>query len=272
MQSKNRTSRSDELRKLRFPQKLWIMVNDGNGIAEWSRNGTAICVDIDALDAYLLGDESIFRTRNHCSFERQMLLYGFQRIGGHTLISGRASFATMEPDEMEFRHESFKRDRSYLVDSIRKRLLTNDRNIKILQMPNTARKLRCRPNSDPCRRISPKALAKCQLEYARIRLRTVLRERCVRAMLSLKLDRCVRTNDWSIELEADVFENAMDSVSGLEQREVAGYYGQGVTPDQIKTFFGEYLPTYSNDEGLSRFNQINCASAIVGVFFLIKFF
>lgn len=81
----------------------------------------------------------------------------------------------------------------------------------------------------------------------------MLRERSVRAMLSLKLDRCVQTNNWSIELEADVFENAVDSVSGFEQREVAGFYGQGVTSDQIKSFFGEYLPTYSNDEGISRY-------------------
>lgn len=104
MQSRHNatTSRSAEMQKLRFPQKLWIIVNDSNGIAEWSRNGAAICLDIDALDAYLLSDDSIFRTRNHCSFERQMLLYGFQRLGGHTLISGRASFATMEPDEMVY--------------------------------------------------------------------------------------------------------------------------------------------------------------------------
>lgn len=94
------SSRSTEMIKLRFPQKLWIIVNDSNGIAEWSRNGTAVSIDIDALDAYLLSEDSIFRTRNHCSFERQMLLYGFQRLGGHTLASGRASFATMEPDEM----------------------------------------------------------------------------------------------------------------------------------------------------------------------------
>lgn len=71
-------------------------------------------------------------------------------------------------------------------------------------------------------------------------------------MLSLKLDRCVRTNNWSIELKEEVFENAADSVSGFEQREVAGFYGHDVTSEQIKSFFGEYLPTYSNDEGLSR--------------------
>lgn len=100
MQSRTVSSRSNEMLKLRFPQKLWILVNDNSGIAEWSRNGTAMSIDIDALDAYLISSDSIFRTRNHCSFERQMLLYGFQRLGGHTLVSGRASFATMEPDEM----------------------------------------------------------------------------------------------------------------------------------------------------------------------------
>lgn len=94
------STRSAEMLKLRFPQKLWAIVNDSNGIVEWSRNGTAICIDIDALDIYLMGDDSIFRTKNHCTFERQILLYGFQRLGGHTLVSGRASFATMEPDEM----------------------------------------------------------------------------------------------------------------------------------------------------------------------------
>lgn len=100
MQSNLITSRSAEMLKLRLPQKLWIIVNDSNGIAEWSRNGTAFCIDVDALDAYLMSEDSIFRTRNHCSFERQIFLYGFQRLGGHTLQSGRASFATMEPDEM----------------------------------------------------------------------------------------------------------------------------------------------------------------------------
>lgn len=100
MESDFRTSRSAEMLKLRFPQKLWIIVNDSSGIAEWSRNGSAICIDVDALDEYLLGEDSIFRTQNHCTFERQMLLYGFQKLGCHTLTSKRASLAAMEPDEM----------------------------------------------------------------------------------------------------------------------------------------------------------------------------
>lgn len=120
-------------------------------------------------------------------------------------------------------------------------------------MPLTAIEKRRKPNSDPCKRLNGnKLLGDSKIVFARQRLRTILRERSVRDMLSLKLDQCVRTNNWAIELEADVFENAVDSVSGFEQQEVAGFYGQGVTVDQIKSFFGEYLPTYSNDEGLTR--------------------
>lgn len=148
-----------------------------------------------------------------------------------------------------------------MIDSIRKRLISNDRNFKILRMPKTVMRQRLRPHSDPCRRLLASAgsgktpLTREQLNYARLRLRTILRERSVRAMLSLKLDKCVRTNNWSIELDADVFENAVDSVSGFEQRDVAGYYGQSVTSEQIKSFFGEYLPTYSNEDGIPRYME-----------------
>lgn len=120
-------------------------------------------------------------------------------------------------------------------------------------MPKSIIEKRRQANSDPCRRLNNDILlTRKPLNCARLRLRTLLRERSVRSMLSQKLDRCVRTNNWSIDLEADVFENAVDSVSGFEQREVAGFYGHDVTFEQIKSFFGEYLPTYSNDEGDSR--------------------
>lgn len=128
----------------------------------------------------------------------------------------------------------------------------------MLKMPETVIQKRQNANCDPCKRVYKTSLrTKNQLNCARLRLRTILRERSVRSMLSLKLDKCVRTNNWSIELEAEVFENAVDSVTGFEQREVAGFYGHGVTTDQIKSFFGEYLPTYSNDEGVSRYKTIH---------------
>lgn len=318
---------------LRFPQKLWLLVNRSlagtashtqdvnehedddadassppipqpppDDICEWSRNGTAIRVRLDRLDAYLDGGRcSIFRTRLPCLWLRQLCAYGFQRIGGggtgdsnnrQPLHGSRASLlqllhagAAVGPGERppldvdvhEYRHDAFRRDRPHLIDSIRlQRRRHEDTNRQpadadgaAAQHSRTQRRQLCklirlrrqqRTAADPCQRLAGRnhhgrAHARSGLSApmcaARQRLRTVLRARSLRRMLNEKLERCARTGDWSIELASDVFDSAADAVSGFEQREVAGYYGDGVEVAAVKAFFGEFLPTYANDEGAS---------------------
>lgn len=313
-----------QLRTLSFPQKLWLLmnrkyrtssdnnnnpsatttsssncseittnplVNLTNNVCKWSRNGTAIRVRIDRLDEFLAtaGARSLFRCRRSGQWLRQLVAYGFQRIGDSgnnasgsisranllamaSAVAGSgqaASTPNLDMEVHEYRHESFRRDQPQRIDAIKwqQPLSSNpssanaDQQQRVaVQMLRRPRLLRRRRRSagwpDPCTRILRSSAATTattvaagsttpRLCVARLRLRTVLRMVAVRSMLHAKLEHCARTDDWSMELQADVYENAADSVSAFERRDVAGFYGRNVSVAAVRTFFGEYLPTYA---------------------------
>ncbi|KAL1124238.1 hypothetical protein AAG570_002008 [Ranatra chinensis] len=67
--------------KIKFPKKLWDLVNSGRTRAvKWGQDGASLVVDYDQLTDYLRSPNSIFMTKKVSSFTRQLNIYGFKKV------------------------------------------------------------------------------------------------------------------------------------------------------------------------------------------------
>lgn len=105
------------LQSMRFPQKLWQIVNEcKTGAIRWSASGDTILVDYKRFQAeYLDARRPIFKTSNITSFIRQLNLYGFRKITCH----GRdPACNSCNPYVHEFLHDNFRVDRVDLLSKV----------------------------------------------------------------------------------------------------------------------------------------------------------
>lgn len=221
---------------IRFPQKLWILINKSNGLIEWGRNGKTILIDTDAMDEYLASDQSIFRTKNITSLNRQLNIYGFCRISKAQIKVDYGMVS--QPDIEEYRNEFFKRDCPELLPQIKRIQVVEHKMMKHREA--FRRRRQC---TDPCLELLPQM---SRLQKCRLRLRQLLATKKMQFCLNQKLATINSQNSNVIELPNDAYENVFDSLSSFEQKSVAGYYGI-VSEQMVQTFFEDYLPTYSLD-------------------------
>ncbi|XP_076245438.1 heat shock factor protein 2 [Calliopsis andreniformis] len=102
---------------LRFPQKLWRIVNEcKSGAIRWSLTGNTILLDYKKFqEQYLDAGNSIFKTKNITSFIRQLNLYGFRKVTSHNRDPICNSH---NPDVHEFLHENFRTGRPDLLSMV----------------------------------------------------------------------------------------------------------------------------------------------------------
>ncbi|XP_017891125.1 heat shock factor protein 5-like [Ceratina calcarata] len=102
---------------LRFPQKLWRIVNEcKSGAIRWSLHGNTILLDYKKFqEQYLHAGNSIFKTKNITSFIRQLNLYGFRKVTSHNRDPICNSH---NPDVHEFLHENFRTGRPDLLSRV----------------------------------------------------------------------------------------------------------------------------------------------------------
>ncbi|XP_076280931.1 LOW QUALITY PROTEIN: uncharacterized protein LOC143209334 [Lasioglossum baleicum] len=102
---------------LRFPQKLWRIVNEcETGAIRWSFNGNTILLDYKKFqEQYLDACNSIFKTKNITSFIRQLNLYGFRKVTSHNRDPICNAY---NPDVHEFLHENFRVSRPDLLSRV----------------------------------------------------------------------------------------------------------------------------------------------------------
>ncbi|CAD1479579.1 unnamed protein product [Heterotrigona itama] len=102
---------------LRFPQKLWRIVNEcRSGAIRWSLNGNTILLDYKKFqEQYLDAGNSIFKTKNITSFIRQLNLYGFRKVTSH---NRDPICNSQNPDVHEFLHENFRTGRPDLLSRV----------------------------------------------------------------------------------------------------------------------------------------------------------
>ncbi|XP_033228270.1 heat shock transcription factor, Y-linked-like isoform X2 [Belonocnema kinseyi] len=105
------------IQTMKFPQKLWKIVNDcESGAILWSCNGRSILLEYTLFqDEYLTPKTSIFKTTNITSFIRQLNLYGFRKVTSHHRDPVCNS---QNPDMHEFLHENFRSDRPDLLPKV----------------------------------------------------------------------------------------------------------------------------------------------------------
>ncbi|XP_058807529.1 heat shock transcription factor, X-linked member 4-like [Phymastichus coffea] len=167
---------------LRFPQKLWRIVNEcKSGAIKWGINGISILINYTLFgQEYLQPDNSIFKTTNIASFIRQLNLYGFRKVSLHS----RELVNTDNHDLHEFLHEHFRAGRLDLLSRVCrktgvKKSLMRMKPITDLQPRNSEANYRllCRANGlhgmtklQKCQIALSKALEQATKQYHREKL------------------------------------------------------------------------------------------------------
>ncbi|KMR04776.1 heat shock transcription [Lasius niger] len=105
------------LQSMRFPQKLWRIVNEcQTGAIRWSVNGDTVLLDYKRFQTeYLDARRPIFKTSNITSFIRQLNLYGFRKVTSHSRDPICNSY---NPYVHEFLHDYFRAERVDLLSRV----------------------------------------------------------------------------------------------------------------------------------------------------------
>ncbi|EEC09792.1 heat shock factor protein-like [Ixodes scapularis] len=108
---------------LRFPKKLWRIVNEcRSGAIAWSSDGTAVVIDYPKFQSdYLDNRLDIFKTNNITSFIRQLNLYGFRKVSPYYKVGPHYKIpmaSSKHADVHVFRNDSFVRGRPDLLSGV----------------------------------------------------------------------------------------------------------------------------------------------------------
>ncbi|KAI5634516.1 HSF-type DNA-binding domain-containing protein [Phthorimaea operculella] len=107
--------------QMRFPQKLWYLLNMRTDAILWGGTGRTILLNYNILHNYLQCDNSIFKTTNIASFVRQLNLYGFRKVTSHLQDPLCNS---SNPYMHEYIHDYFQYGRPEWLNKITRKALT----------------------------------------------------------------------------------------------------------------------------------------------------
>ncbi|XP_021695893.1 uncharacterized protein LOC110675377 [Aedes aegypti] len=239
------TKSCEKYKRLRFPLKIWILVNaSGNRFLYWDVTETVVVVDREALEHYLASSGSIFSFGKLSTFFWLMDYHGFELEGGF----GEDKII------LQYKHTSFTREnRAYF-----EQLLRSQRQREVIN----AEKGNCSVH----RTKIPRSLKQCEADTngngtapSRLSSSSFAQEKFNLLMEIKSLDKSVREAYGSlaksddcdgmvpiIEVPDTYCDEPVASVPAYtKQRLIAGNYGRANLKD-LKRFFGDYLPVYED--------------------------
>lgn len=254
------TESCEKYKKLRFPLKIWILVNaKGNRLICWDKTKTIVRIDRKALERYLESDGSIFRCSKLSTFMWLMDFNGFEALTSDSVA------VEENPDEgkhcLLFKHPSFTAEnRNYFEQFLRCPKLRDVidshsgycsiRQPKILQNQKSCGTIDATEDGGVAVSIAPSQLASSSFAQEKFDLTMEMKflEQAVREAyktLAGGTDGMVPI----IEVSARYCDEITVSVPEYtRQRLIAGNYGR-VDMEELKQFFGDYLPVYDDSPG-----------------------
>ncbi|CAN7996862.1 unnamed protein product [Ixodes hexagonus] len=108
---------------LRFPKKLWRIVNEcRSGAIAWSSDGTSVVIDYPKFQSdYLDNRLDTFKTKNITSFIRQLNLYGFRKVSPYFKVSPHSKVPAANANNADvhvFRNDYFVKGRPDLLPRV----------------------------------------------------------------------------------------------------------------------------------------------------------
>ncbi|XP_019539338.4 uncharacterized protein LOC109410250 [Aedes albopictus] len=231
------TKSCDKYKKLRFPLKIWILVNaSGNKFLYWDATETVVVVVRDALELYLASAGSIFCFHKLATFFWLMDFNGFELDGGF----GEDKIV------LQYRHFSFTREnRAYFEQLLRspeqREVSAREGNCSVHR---TKILKRGDADANAQSRLSSSAFAqeKFNLLMEMKSLELSVREAYSSLAKSGDSDGMVPI----IEVPDKYCDEPVACVPEYtSKRIVAGNYGRANLED-LKRFFGDYLPVYED--------------------------
>ncbi|XP_058461644.1 uncharacterized protein LOC131436759 [Malaya genurostris] len=250
------TESFEKYRNLRFPLKVWILVNatGENRFLRWDKSKTILRLDRDALEKYLESEESIFRCKKLSTFFWLMDFNGFESVV--------ESSDEIDDDDQSgnkhillYKHVSFTgENRTYFEQMLRSRHV---REVISKQHGNcSVHQGKILKNQKQCE-IGGSGEATATTARSQLSSSSFAPEKFNLLMETKSLELSVReaygnlhTNDDEmipiIEVPATYCdEPATEVPEYTKQRVIAGNYGR-VNLDDLKRFFGDYLPVYDD--------------------------
>lgn len=243
---------TEEITKLNFPIKLWIMINNVNDIIYWGQQGNTILINYPYLDENLINSLTIFNTKTLSNFLHQLKIYGFRKLTSS--LASSSSTADMiavtnsrkfnlSIEIHEFKNEYFQRNKPYLLEGIKRqefsryelihRYMNSNRSLRILQKQNDPR------YSSILTKIS-------NLHKSRIKLRLTLELQFVTNLLNGKIIECEQNKVTHMILPAENYEEPAEQFLDTPNSSTTGYHGDDISNELVEEFYEEYLPKLDN--------------------------
>lgn len=256
------TESFEKYKHLRFPLKIWILVNaNGNSFLQWDETKTVVVVDRDGLERYLESAGSIFRCTKMSTFFWMMDFHGFVTVVEKTL--------NVEDDEkstpiLQYKNSSFSADnRSYFEQLLRSRKLRevasqHNGNCSVHQARILSKQ---KPNSEPAGALPPLIPNGPQSgSFAQEKFDLLME------MKSLEL--AIREAYGNLNVDGDVMMPVIEvpvmycdeatncTPEYVKKRELAGNYGD-VSVEELNRFFGNYRPVFEDSPEATSTTEIS---------------
>ncbi|XP_055639114.1 uncharacterized protein LOC129777075 [Toxorhynchites rutilus septentrionalis] len=265
---------SEKYKKLRFPLKIWILVNDKeNCFIRWDKTKTIVLIDAIALERYLGSDGSIFCCSKLSTFLWLMDFNGFEPLA----IDSTAVEEDPNEDNQRllYKHASFTAEnRSYFEQIFRcpelRDVIDSQNGHCSIHQP---RILRNPKHYETVGSVEggglTSSIASAQLSsnsFAQEKFDLMMEMKWLEQTLREAYNTLADGGDDMvpiIEVPAKYCDDTtVDVPEYSKKRLIAGNYGQ-VELDDLKRFFGDYLPVY--DDSTEAMNSTECLEEIPSI-------